>query len=1062
MTALADAQRDALRRAVERGRVVAEAAASAAVSRLGVGVEPAPGYLAEDERVLRRALRARARQLGDDPAAGGVTLLVREVAYEQWHRLLFARFLEVNGLLRHPEYGVSVSLAECEELAGELGEPDGWSVAGRFAAEILPGIFRPADPSVRVRLATDDLVRLEEVVTGLPAEVFTAEDSLGWVYQFWQSQAKAEVNASGRKIGGADLAPVTQLFTENYMVRFLLENSLGAWWAARRPDSPLLREFEYLRFAEDGTPAAGSFEGWPASVAEVTVMDPCCGSGHFLVAAFGMLWRMRAEDEGLSDVAAQEAVLRDNLFGLELDPRCTQIAMFALALEAWKAGGYRPLPVPNVACSGIPAKAPLAEWTVLAEGDPRVEAALARLHALFRDADTLGSLIDPVRATEQAGLESVDWHDIAPLVDKALTAERSNDPAAAVFGDAAAGIARVTDLLSRQYTVAVTNPPYLKRSRHSAALAAYGSELYVTAKSDLATMLVDRWDARSCETLAVVSPHGWMFSSWYARFRRRMLDWRRWRIVAHLGSGAFRDIGGEVVNVDLLVVENISAVEADTFAVLSVEGALFREKVTSLRVTPSMHLGQQDQLKNPDARILIEQTDSDAVLLADRAGGFAGIQTGDYPRFGRFFWESSSIGEGWERQQSTVESTVPYGGREHVLLWEAGRGALRQFVEARLGFGKTGAWIRGTGFSGRRGVAVSSMGGLHSTIYTGELFDNNTAVIMPKVDADLVLVWAYCESAEFRESVRQIDQSIKVTNSTFVKVPFDVERWRAVAAERYPDGLPEPFSDDPTQWLFMGQPVGSTAPLQVAVGRLLGFRWPDQEPDALDALTDQDGIVCLPAVGGERPAADRLVELLARAYGDQWSPSLLDGLLTEAGGKAGDLAGWVRDVFFKDHCRVFGNRPFVWHVWDGRPDGFSALVNYHRLDRSTLAKLTYNTLGWWIERQRADAEAEVTGAELRLSAAVELQRKLALILDGEPPYDIYVRWKSLAEQPIGWDPDLDDGVRLNIRPFVEAGVLRSKFTIHWKKDRGTNPDGTERHNDLYMTNSEKRTARGVK
>jgi hypothetical protein len=73
-----------------------------------------------------------------------------------------------------------------------------------------------------------------------------------------------------------------------------------------------------------------------------------------------------------------------------------------------------------------------------------------------------------------------------------------------------------------------------------------------------------------------------------------------------------------------------------------------------------------------------------------------------------------------------------------------------------------------------------------------------------------------------------------------------------------------------------------------------------------------------------------------------------------------------------------------------------------------------------------------------------------------------VRWKSLAEQPIGWDPDLDDGVRLNIRPFVEAGVLRSKFTIHWNKDRGTNPDGTERHNDRHHTNADKRTARGVR
>jgi hypothetical protein len=101
----------------------------------------------------------------------------------------------------------------------------------------------------------------------------------------------------------------------------------------------------------------------------------------------------------------------------------------------------------------------------------------------------------------------------------------------------------------------------------------------------------------------------------------------------------------------------------------------------------------------------------------------------------------------------------------------------------------------------------------------------------------------------------------------------------------------------------------------------------------------------------------------------------------------------------------------------------------------------------------------VAGADLRLSAAEELRGKLEAILEGEPPLDIYVRWKSLAEQPIGWDPDLDDGVRLNVRPFVTAGVLRSKFNVHWKPDGGKNPDGSERHNDLHYTVDQKTTAR---
>ena len=290
------------------------------------------------------------------------------------------------------------------------------------------------------------------------------------------------------------------------------------------------------------------------------------------------------------------------------------------------------------------------------------------------------------------------------------------------------------------------------------------------------------------------------------------------------------------------------------------------------------------------------------------------------------------------------------------------------------------------------------------------------------------------------------------------KVPFDIDHWRRVAEEAGP--LPEPWSDDPTQWLFEGRPEVSTEPLQVAVGRLLGYRWPEQpESDDLTELADRDGIVCLPSVLGERPAAERLQELLARAYGATWSPARTRELLAASGSKKTDLDSWLRDEFFKAHCQVFKNRPFVWHIWDGRKDGFSALVNYHRLDGGTLRRLAYTYLGDWIERQEAADREGLAGAEARLLAARDLQRRLALILEGEPPYDIFVRWKSLAEQPLGWDPDLNDGVRLNVRPFVEAGVLRAKFNVNWNKDRGKNPDGSERLNDLHFTLAEKRAAR---
>jgi hypothetical protein len=215
----------------------------------------------------------------------------------------------------------------------------------------------------------------------------------------------------------------------------------------------------------------------------------------------------------------------------------------------------------------------------------------------------------------------------------------------------------------------------------------------------------------------------------------------------------------------------------------------------------------------------------------------------------------------------------------------------------------------------------------------------------------------------------------------------------------------------------------------------------------------------LQALPGEPDLTTRLRELLATAFGDDWSSTLERSLVTDAGGKSGRLEDWLRDVFFSQHVSVFDNRPFLWHIWDGSKGGFSAILNYHRLDHRTLEKLTFTVLGAWIERQKYEADAGRAGADTRLAAALDLQGRLKLILDGAPPYDVYVRWKEMSEQPIGWHPDLDDGVRLNIRPFVTAEVLRSRVNVHWKKDRGTDPDGAERINDLHPTLEERRAAR---
>ncbi|HBI47073.1 MAG TPA: restriction endonuclease subunit M [Planctomycetales bacterium] len=1102
MPALESDLRRQLESVVIQAREAAENAARSALVKRAVDVaEPFP-HFGPKEKDLRNRLRARGRQVGDIRSADkkqSIDQLTQELAYEFWHRMLFARFLAENHLLMHPE-GVAVSLEECEELARDADPPapNGFVLAARYASRMLPQIFRTDDVLLEIDFALEQRLALEKLLASLAQKTFLADDSLGWVYQFWQSKKKDEVNKSGDKIDGRTLPAVTQLFTEHYMVQFLLHNTIGAWWCGRRgiqgpaggagvPVGKSPVEMEYLRWRDDGTPAAGTFEGWPKTLAEFTMLDPCCGSGHFLVSGFNLLVPLRMRDEKLSAQEACKAVLRDNLFGLELDPRCTQIAAFTLALAAWKYPGedgqplgYRQLPPLNIACSGQGVTGKKEEWLKLANGDEKLRNGMDRLYDLFQQAPHLGSLIDPRR--EKNGLYEAGYTELQPLLVKAL-AKKAADADLVAVGVAAQGIARAAELLDRRYTLVMTNVPYLTVSKHGKFLRDFGQSCYPDSRHDLATIFVERCLPFALTT-AVVTPQNWLFLPRYKKLRQKFLKKETWHIVCKLGPGAFETISGEVVKAALVAISRLCADTPSTFIGVDVSDKVSpADKAAALMRDALRERSQADQLLNPDARVILEEMDAENLLIVFADSRY-GLRTADSFRFLRSFWEISRLQEEWVPSQGTVEKTIDFGGREQLLLWENGKGGLREFADQGL------ASLQGGDAWGKQGVTVSLMGDLPVTRYTGEFFDNNCAALWPKNPEDLSAVWAFCSSREFAKHVRILDQKMNVTSATLLKVPFDLAHWQAVAAEKYPNGLPEPHSDDPTQWLFKGDIAASTDPPQVAVARLLGYRWPDQpkELDAVDALVDADGIVCLPGVRGEAPAAERLLEILTKGFQPRIKhdsntdqipnnssirvSSVFDPwpLLSSAGCKAGTtLDDWLRNQFFEQHCKRFHNRPFIWHIWDGRKDGFSALVNYHKLDHKALENLTYSYLGDWITAQ---GKSDKAGADSRLGAAQKLQAKLKLILAGEPPYDIFVRWKPLHEQAIGWRPDLNDGVRMNIRPFVKADVFRKPPNIKWTKDRGKEPErdkddypwfnaAGERVNDVHLTNADKQAARSM-
>jgi hypothetical protein len=1099
MPALASDLRKTLETTVVKARELAERGARDALTALAVDASEPFGSMSEEERKLRNRLRARGRQLGDqrDPQKGtqSIERLVREMAYEHWHRMLFARFLAENQLLIEPSSGVSISLDECEELAAEEGT-DLWGLAAQYAQSMLPQIFRVDDPVLAAKLPLEIRQQLQGLVAGLETETFTASDSLGWTYQFWQTKRKKEVNDSGVKIGADEISPVTQLFTEDYMVDFLLDNTLGAWHAgkvlAANPQLAATAQSEeelrqgvalhecpwnYLRFikTDDGawTPAAGTFEGWPTSAAELKCMDPCMGSGHFVVAMFERMVALRME-EGVSEQTAVAAVIQGNLFGLEIDPRCTQIGAFNLALAAWRRVGHCKLPAMNLACSGLAPNTSEAEWLALAGDNERLRNGMKRLYRLFDKAGVLGSLIDPCSA--ENGLLEATFIELQPLLEQALTRDEKAE-AKLEAAVTAHGIAKANLILGRKFTLVVTNVPYLGRRKQSSDLVEFSDKEYPLSSSDLSTCFFERC-LKLCQSdgsAATVATQNWLFLGSYKGLRKITLGNNSWQLVAKLGGGgdAFAIGPGNITNIASFIVSNSPPSDSSNFSCIDASpGKTPSSKSQILKGGEIFILNQKGQSLNPDYRIGFELS-RELPLLGSSASCLAGILNGDSPRFVRYFWEVDRMGDDYEPLQSTVKDTVLFGGRQQIIYWQKGEGTLRRLaVELRERLHD--ADRRGNQAWGKLGIAVSQIGKLAATFYTGEKFDSNVAVVCPKKQSDLPALWAYLSSSDFHDDVRQVDQKLNVTNSTFAKVPYDQIKWKPEGDKIFPNGLLTfPQCSDSTQWIFNGDPSESEQELQVAVARLCGYQWPRSNDsdfcgypaiagDALNELSDKDGIVGLVPVRGEPSADERLRNLLSASFGDKWSSEMERRLLlasavdNNARTPEATLEAWLRNSFFVEHCKLFQCRPFIWQIWDGHPHGFSALVNYHKLASpngqgcKTLELLTFTYLGDWIDRQKLDQAEGVNGADDRLAAALDLQGQLKKILEGEPPYDIFVRWKPLHQQAIGWDPDINDGVRLNIRPFLSAqlrkggktgaGILRAKpGTIKWAKDRGKEP-----------------------
>ena len=330
------------------------------------------------------------------------------------------------------------------------------------------------------------------------------------------------------------------------------------------------------------------------------------GSGHFLVFCAAAARSPAYGGRATRAQAAVVAVLKDNIHGLELDERCTQIAAFNVALDRVEACGLSNTAQLHLACSGLTPSATEAEWLMLAGNDDRLQRGMKRLYDLFKEAPILGSLINP-RAQRGSFIEA-DFQELVPLLAAALGQGASHNSSfevdAAELGVVAQGLTKAAEMLGAKFTLVVTNVPYLGRSNQAEALKDYCGRVHPNAKSDLATCFIER-----CLTLctdnvgstALVTPQNWLFLSSFKHLRQRLLRGVTWDACIRLGPHAFETIGGEVVNVALVGLTQLSPLAEQAFMGLDVSALPGpTEKGIALHNDPVLKVGQINQLEQPD------------------------------------------------------------------------------------------------------------------------------------------------------------------------------------------------------------------------------------------------------------------------------------------------------------------------------------------------------------------------------------------------------------------------------------------------------------------------------
>lgn len=740
-------------------------------------------------RVLSAAERAQRRELlriqdelrGDGKPGTGHSALVEQAAYTWFNRLFAIRFMELNDRLPShvrmlsAQDGSFVPECLCEamdlpldtlnrEEAAQLvaqGDDEGLFRLILLAqcaelAEYMPAVFERVGSAMELLLPDGLLAKdgiVESLVMGIREDDWReGVEIVGWAYQFYVSERKDEVFAGfkkKRKAGKDDIAPATQLFTPEYIVRYLIQNSLGRLWVLNNPGSLLTEQMEY--FVKPDTDSHEDYHRIK-SPEDITLIDPACGSGHFLCYAFDLLAKMY-EECGYRARDIAKFILDENLTGIEIDRRAASLTSFALTMKACELDSrfLRRGVAPKVVCIESVDLTPEELEVVGAGPDSKA------LVDILTHLSEVGSLWQPTH---------MDVSTLRKWVERASTGD-------GLFASTAMEklnrLQEYVHVLGSTNIIATTNPPYMTSGNLASWMSRWVKDGYPHEKADLCTCFIRRGFSLVAADgyNAQVTMQSWMFLTSFETMRQHIIEGKSIVSMAHLGTRAFDAIGGEVVSATATVFGNHRIDEAGCYLRL-VDFSGEEEKASAIRLgLDQSNCSWRFYKKSTDFSVIPENPiaywSSNAFLDACKNGKRIGdcipvkkgLDTGNNDRFLRLWFEVSRESEGiglsrtdfnrshkkWAPHDKGGEFRRWYGNNSWVINWCDDGAELR----------KSTANLRSERYYFSRGITWNSLSsGLASFRLTDSGALSNTAGSSMFPEGSLYEYLAFTNSSVFQ------------------------------------------------------------------------------------------------------------------------------------------------------------------------------------------------------------------------------------------------------------------------------------------------------------------------